>query len=179
MRTAERQAEPDIVTYSTIIKGYCHSGDLDKSLDLLNQMRTEANITPDEVTYNSLLDGCARQNRLQDALKLLDEMREAHIAPSNYTLSIVCKLLGRSRRLTQAFSLVESISKEYGFQPNIQVYTCLIQACFHNRQLGKALALHDQIVREGLWPDEKTYTVLARGCLQAGASEKAAMVVRC
>lgn len=179
MRSSDPKAEPDLVTYSTIIKGYCQSGNVDKALDLLRQMCSEAGLKPDEVMYNSLLDGCAREQRLEEALRLLAEMREAKVAPSNYTLSILCKLLGRARRLAQAFELVESISKVYGFQPNIQVYTCLIQACFHNRQVGKALALHDQIVREGVVPDEKTYTVLASGCLQAGAVEKAVTVVRC
>jgi len=179
MRLSEPQAVPDLVTYSTIIKGYCQSGKVDKALELLQQMVTEAHFKPDEVMYNSLLDGCAREQRLEEALRLLAEMRKEKVAPSNYTLSILCKLLGRTRRLAQAFELVESISKDYGFQPNIQVYTCLIQACFHNRQAGKALALHDQIVKKGVDPDEKTYTVLASGCLQAGSVEKAAMVVRC
>jgi len=179
MRSSDPKAEPDLVTYSTIIKGYCQSGSVDRAMELLRQMRNEAGLQPDEVMYNSLLDGCSRERRLDDALALLAEMRAAGIAPSNFTLSILCKLLGRARRLAQAFELVESISKECGFQPNIQVYTCLIQACFHNRQVGKALALHDQIVRDGVEPDEKTYTVLASGCLQANAVEKAAMVVRC
>lgn len=179
MRSTDPPVEPDIVTYSTIIKGYCQSGDLDKGLALLKQMRAQAKIVPDEVLYNSLLDGCARQHRLEEALGLLDEMRASSVVPSNYTLSIACKLLGRARRLPQAFSMVETLSQEYGFQPNIAVYTCLIQACFHNRQLGKALALHDQILREGVTPDEKTYTALAQGCLTAGAADKAAAVVRC
>jgi len=179
MRSSDPKAVPDIVTYSTIIKGYCQSGCVNRALELLRQMCNESGLKPDEVMYNSLLDGCAREQRLDDALSLLAEMRAAGIAPSNYTLSILCKLLGRSRRLTQAFELVASISKEFGFQPNIQVYTCLIQACFHNRQVDKAFALHDRIVRDGVDPDEKTYTVLASGCLQAGAVDKAAMVVRC
>jgi len=180
MREAEPRVEPDVVTYSTIIKGYCKAGDLDKSLELFNQMRTaESHLEPDELMYNSLLDGCTRQNRLDDASRILDEMLKAKIRPSNYTLSIVTRFLGRAQRLDQAFSTVESLSAEYGFRPNIQVYTCLMQACFDNHQPAKALALHDQIVRRGVVPDEKMYTALVRGCLHTGETEKAAMVVRC
>jgi len=179
MRASVPPVKADIVTYSTIIKGYCQAGEVDRAFKLLEEMRTEAGVVPDEVTYNSLLDGCARQQRLDDALRLLDEMRLMGVAPSNYTLSIACKLLGRARRLPQAFELIESVTKEHGFRPNIAVYTCLIQACFQNRQLGKALALHGQILSDRLVPDEKTYTVLAQGCLQAGALDKAVAVVRC
>merc|ERR1719230_2570625 len=103
-----------------------------------------------------------------------------HVVPSNYTLSILVKLLGRSRRLNQAFTMVETICKEHGFRPNIQVYTCLIQACIQNRQLGRAIALHDEILNEGgCAPDQKTYSVIVRGCVNAGALEKAVEVIRC
>lgn len=43
----------------------------------------------------------------------------------------------------------------------------------------KALGLHDQLVKEGCIPDQKTYVALVRGCLQAGLVDQAAAVVRC
>lgn len=178
MKNAIPPVEPDIVTYSTMVKGFCAAGDVDKGLKLLRDMQN-SNLAPDEVMFNSLLDGCARQHRLDDALHLLDTMKAAGVAPSNYTLSIMVKLLGRARRLNQAFAMVKSVCAEHGFRANVQVYTCLIQACFHNRHLAKALALHDQIVEEGCALDQKAYVSLARGCLQAGAVDKAADVVRC
>merc|ERR1719231_1072844 len=180
MKAMQPQIEPDIITYSTIVKGYCMSGDVDKGFEVLKEMKRDGKHCPDEILYNSLFDGCAKQHRLEDALRLLDDMTDTHVVPSNYTLSILVKLLGRSRRLNQAFTMVETICKEHGFRPNIQVYTCLIQACIQNRQLGRAIALHDEILAEGgCNPDQKTYTVLARGCLQSGAVEKAVEVIRC
>jgi len=179
MKAATPPVEPDIVTYSTMVKGFCASGDLDKGLQLLKEMELDGKFAPDEVMYNSLLDGCARQHRLDDALKLLDNMRDSGVTPSNYTLSIMVKLLGRARRLNQAFTMVKGLCEEHNFRANIQVYTCLIQACFHNRHPMKALALHDQLVEERCIPDQKTYVALVRGCLQAGVVDKADAVVRC
>merc|ERR1719491_1306627 len=168
-----------MVTYSTIVKGFCNSGCLDRALEILRDMKTDGKFTPDEVLYNILLDGCAKEHRPNDALKLLDDMRTHGVAPSNYTLSMLVKLMGRCRRLNQAFSILEDISREYGLQVNIQVYTCLIQACFNNRQTAKALAVHDQIIKEGLVPDEMTYSVLVKGCLQASLVDKAVQLTRC
>jgi len=180
MRRADPPALPDVVTFSTIIKGFCNSGELDKALELLANVKNKFNIQPDEVMFNSLLDGCAKQSRLDDALRLLDEMKACGVAPSNYTLSIVCKLLGRAKLLNKACEMVDSVSQEYGFTPNIQVYTCLIQACIYNRQTARALSLHDKIVREGSCRlDQKAYTAMATGCMQVGASDKAVDVVRC
>jgi len=179
MKNASPPVEPDIVTYSTMVKGFCAAGDVDKGLQLLSDMEEDGKLAPDEVMFNSLLDGCARQHRLDEALRLLDNMKQAGVAPSNYTLSIMVKLLGRARRLNQAFSMVKSVCAQHGFRANVQVYTCLIQACFHNRQPAKAIALHDQIVEEGCPLDQKAYVALARGCLQAGAIDRAADVIRC
>jgi pentatricopeptide repeat protein len=179
MKAASPPVEPDIVTYSTLIKGFCNSSNLDRALCILKDMQSEGKIIPDEVMYNSLLDGCAKEHRLDDALVLFRDMKTSDVQPSNYTLSILVKLMGRCRRLKQAFSLVEEVSKEFHVKINIQVYTCLIQACFHNRQASKAIALHDQMIEEGLFPDEMTYSALVRGCLQASLVDKAVHIAKC
>ena len=46
--------------------------------------------------------------------------KSSKVPPSNYTLSIMCKLLGRCRRLQQAFDMVASFTQRYGFKANIQ-----------------------------------------------------------
>jgi len=171
--------QPDIITFSTLVKGYCMDGDIDKGFAVLKDMTSRGKHEPDEILYNSLLDGCAKQHRVDDALGLIESMAKNNVRPSNFTLSILVKLLGRARRLNQAFQTVEDMCKRFDLQANIHVYTCLIYACFQNRQLARALKLHDSMITEGgVEPDAKTYAVLARGCVQAGSLDKAANVVR-
>merc|ERR1719512_437180 len=171
--------EPDIITYSTLIKGYCAEGDVDRAFHILDEMKRDNKFSPDEIMYNSILDGCAKQHRVDDALRMLEEMKSSGVSPSNYTLSILVKLLGHARRLNQAFQMVEDMSTQNGFRPNVQVYTCLVQACIQNRRLEKALALHETMVSDaGCRVDDKFYAVLARGCLQLHQPLKAAEVVR-
>merc|ERR1719502_1287583 len=178
MKEANPVVEADIVTYSTLIKGFCYSGSLDRALQVFKDMQQEGNCAPDEVMFNSLLGGCAKEFRLEEALQLLDDMKKSFITPSNYTLSMLVKLMCRCRRLDQAFTVLEDISKEYNFKINIQVYTCLIQGCFYNSHTDKALAVYDKIMSEGLSPDATTYSVLVRGCLRMGSVDKAAELAR-
>jgi len=172
--------EPDIITYSTIIKGYCVEGDLDRAFGVLDEMKSgDDEFAPDEIMYNSLLDGCAKQHRVEDALRVLEEMKASGVGPSNYTLSILVKLLGHARRLNQAFSMVEDLSKQHGFRPNVQVYTCLMQACILNRKLERAVQLHNTVVSDSsCTADQKLYTALVRGCLQLHKPLRAVEVVR-
>jgi pentatricopeptide repeat protein len=173
MKAANPPIEPDIVTYSTIVKGFCNSGSLNRAMKVLKDMKASGKYSPDEVMFNSLLSGCAKEHRPDEALQLLSEMKGAGVKPSNYTLSMLVKLMGRCKRLNQAFTMLEDLSKEYGLKINIQVYTCLIQGCFNAGQCSRAIGLHAKIIHEGLSPDAMTYTVLVRGCLQAGLIDKA------
>jgi pentatricopeptide repeat protein len=178
MKAADPPVEPDIVTYSTIVKGFCNAGNLDRALKVLKDMKASGVYAPDEVMYNSLLGGCAKEHRPDEALQILQDMKKYNVAPSNYTLSMLVKLMGRCKRLNQAFTMLEDISREYGLKINIQVYTCLIQGCFNAGQGSKAIALYEKIVSERLAPDAMTYSVLVRGCIQGNLLDKACEFAR-
>merc|ERR1719473_653609 len=170
---------PDKITYSTLMKGHCFSGDVDAAFVVLKEMREDGKFTPDEILYNSLLDGCAKEHRLQEALDLFAQMRAEAVRPSNFTLCTLIKLLGRARRLPQAFGILDELCGAGGLRPNVQVYTCLMTACMDNGQLDKALQLQNEVIRGGCPPDAKLYNALVRGCLRAGFMTKAVEVVRC
>ncbi|CAJ1439566.1 unnamed protein product [Effrenium voratum] len=105
------EVEPDRITYSTLIKGYCVSGELDCAFKLFEELKADGKLDLDEIVYNSLLDGCGRQQKPQKAMEYLKDMISVGIAPSNYTLSIMVKLLGRARRLKEALKLANDYRK--------------------------------------------------------------------
>ena len=76
---------PDLITFSTLIKGYCRVKDIEKALELHNQM-LERGIKADEVLYNSLLDGCLKANQDKMALKCYENMKKLRIKPSTFFL---------------------------------------------------------------------------------------------
>merc|ERR1740117_1448697 len=115
--------KPNLITYSTMLKGHCQSGNIQTGFQILAEMKRDARLRPDEIMYNSLLDGCAQNNLVDEGLRLLEEMQAEHVYPSNFTLSVLVKLMSRARRLEQAFSLVEDITKKYNFRPNVFVYS--------------------------------------------------------
>jgi len=172
--------EPDLVTYSSLIKGYCLAGDAHRGFKVFEEMKSTGKVLPDEIIYNVLLDGCARETLVEEALKLLQSMQIAGITPSNHTLSILVKLLGRAKRVKDAFKIMDDLTAQHGLRPNIQVYTCLIQACLNNKQLEKAMAAHDMMIADAhCKPDERAYTALVRGCLQANGLNEALYALRC
>merc|ERR1719207_122557 len=125
--------EPNLITFSTMIKGYCQKGDMQSAFQKLQDLRQTSNLRPDEIVYNTLLDGCSSAGLVVEGERLLSEMRAEGITPSNYTLTVMVRLLGHARRLDRALALVDEITAKYRFKTNTHVVSALIQACITSR----------------------------------------------
>jgi len=172
----QKNVAPDLVTYSTVIKGYRVKGELEPAMQLFTLMRKRG-IKPDGILFNSILDGCAHKQMRTLTEQVLADMEEEGVNPSNFTLSILVKLYGRCGDIEQAFDVVESYPKKYGFELNAQVYTCLMSACVSNKQLSKALQVLEQMKMASCSPDGKTYQTLLNGCLKLDELEHAVEIV--
>jgi len=116
---------PDLITYSTLIKGFCKERNIEQAFVTLQQMEKQGNIKADEVLYNSLLDGCCKSNEVDMALKVYQNMRTLKIRPSNVTYSILVKIYAKARDVNRALQVLEQMKRE-NLQPGLIVYTCLI-----------------------------------------------------
>merc|ERR1719311_1668034 len=170
--------QPNVITYSTMMKGYCQMGDIQTGFAILKRMKEAGRVWPDEIMYNSLLDGCAQNNLVDEGCALLEEMQRDGVQPSNYTLSILVKMLSRARKLDGAFAIVEDISRKYQIRPNVHVYANLILSCICNRSLKRGMQTLEKMANEGVQPDSRTYSTLIRACIQGGLQEEAAGLLR-
>jgi len=173
-----QKINPNIITYSTMLKGHCQNGDMPKAFAIFKQLKEDEKMQPDEIMYNSLLDGCAQNSMVQEGMQLLEEMQVTGVSPSNFTLSILVKLMSRARKVDQAFQLVEGITRKYKFRPNVHVYTNLIQACASGQQLSRGMKILEQMMNEQIVPDSRTYAILMRTSLLKGMCEQAAGLMK-
>merc|ERR1719310_2097251 len=128
-----------LVTYSAILKGYCHKNLLEEAFELFHSMTKTTELAPDEIMYNTLLDGCARQGLYDRGMKVFQKMNESGVRPSNYTLSVLVKLANRGKKLDKAFQICDELSSKYNFRLNVHVFDNLIQACINHRDLPRAI----------------------------------------
>jgi len=173
---SETQCVPDVITYSTLIKGHCVNDDLDRALQLFSLMQKKG-IRPDAIVFNSLLDGCAKRQMPVLCEQVISDMESAGVVPSNHSASILIKLYGRCKDLDAAFRVINEMPQKYGFKPNNAVYTCLMSACIANGRLDQAMELRVRMLKEGVCPDEKTFSTLLRGALRAGSVEQCVLLV--
>ena len=145
---------------------------------MLFRSKQSACCRPDEITYNTLIHGYARFGNYEQGMALLAEMQELGVRVSNYTLSVVAKLAIRSRRPERAFELCEELSKQFGIRLNVQVYNNLVHACTVNQDMQRGLKLLEQMQRDGIRPDSRTFTLLLRGSLASGEVKETAALLR-
>jgi pentatricopeptide repeat protein len=168
---------PDLITYSTLIKGYCVCNELDQALQLFTVMQKKG-IRPDAIVFNSLLDGCAKKQMTSLCEQVIRDMEKAGVVPSNHSASILIKLYGRCKDLDAAFKVVDEMPQKYGFKPNNPVYTCLMSACISNGRLDRAMELRVRMMKENIYPDEKTYSTLLRGTLRVASVEQCVLLLK-
>jgi len=175
---AQDGIKPNVITYSTFVKAYCREHRVEKAFEVLEDMKKSTDFSPDEVTYNTLLDGCARCGMLERGLALLRDMEAAGETPSNFTLAVLVKLANRGGRPAMAFELCDELCRRYSIRLNMHVYNNLVHACTAHGDLSRALEVFEQMLRERVRPDARTYTLLLRACVAAGATAEVAGLLR-
>merc|ERR1719502_788495 len=107
--------EPDLITFSTLLKGYCHAGDLDKALQLAEAIKARG-LRCDELVYNTLMDGCVKANDVTAGVGLFEEMVHAGMRPSTITHSILARLYQRAGYEDDANDAVAQLYMHHGIE---------------------------------------------------------------
>jgi pentatricopeptide repeat protein len=169
----ENNPQPDLITYSTVIKGYARNKNMEKVFDIYQFLNTNSTFQMDEVIYNSILDGCAKTQNLEKALTVYEDMQKNGVKRSNVTYSILVKLYANNKMEDKALQVLDEMIKN-NIRPGIIVYTCLIQTCLKGKRFEQAVYLFEALKKDGLNPDHVLYNTITNGCLYNKKWEMAA-----
>ncbi|KAK6919877.1 Pentatricopeptide repeat [Dillenia turbinata] len=128
----------DVRTWSIMIGGLASHGFAKEALTLLEKMQ-KVGLHPDSVTFTSVLSACSHGGMVDEGLKILDEMREQYnVEPTIEHYGCIVDLLGRSKRLDEALSLIRKIP----LKPDVILWGALLVACraYKNVEMGEMVA---------------------------------------
>jgi len=98
IREHKEKLKIDIITHSTLIKGYSKMKKFEKVVKIYEKLKKSGEFVLDEVFYNTLLDACAKNNQFEKSNDIIDEMKENKIKFSNVTYSILMKINSKSKK---------------------------------------------------------------------------------
>jgi pentatricopeptide repeat protein len=116
---------PDLVTWTAIIDGYAQHGSGQDSLEMFDLM-IRRGIKPDNFVLVTILSACSRNGLVEEGFNLFKSMRTVYgVEPVLDHYCCMVDLLGRSGRLAEAKSFIESMP----MKPDFMVWSTLLAAC--------------------------------------------------
>lgn len=163
---------PDVITYSSLIKGLCREGDVQGALALLNQMQ-ERGVKPDTVLFNTLLDGMAQQGDIDGAEELLEQMLDGpdFCRPSAFTLTIMVRILGRANRPDRALQLYKELPVRCNFPLDPFCHTAAMATAFAHSRVVEGLGVLNEMISSGMRPSSRTFASALTGVLRHGGQD--------
>ena len=135
-REIEGNFGADLISYSTLIKGYCVANRRKEGLELLKKMILNQS-QRDISVVNLYIDCCSNKEYYNLGIQAYQYAMMKNITPNEITFGIMIKIYGFSRELQKAFDLLD-LMQGYGIKPSLIVYTNLIHISFYNKKPRKA-----------------------------------------
>ncbi|XP_022157684.1 pentatricopeptide repeat-containing protein At2g46050, mitochondrial [Momordica charantia] len=118
-------AEPDLVTWTSIICGLAFCGLERDAVELFEKMLSYG-IRPDRIAFLGVLSACSHGGLVNMGLHYFNLMTNGYqIVPDSEHLTCLIDLIGRAGLLDEAFDLLKSVPKEAGSD----AFGAFIRAC--------------------------------------------------
>lgn len=101
--------EPDIISYSTYLKGLCRSKQSLKAYSLYLQLKEDKRFKLDEVFFNLLLDGLGKDKQYEKAKQVYRDMQALGVKAGIVTYSILIKFNSSINNLDECQNLWQEI----------------------------------------------------------------------
>lgn len=158
----------DVITYNTLLKGYCVSRDLPKAKALLKEMPA-VGVKPNDVSYNCLVNAAVSNGNFPEACEIVDQMEASGVPPDHFTISIMMKALKHAKNpkyVAATFALLDR-AKVRVCSDEILLNTVL-ETCTRNREFRRLTDIMGQYDNSGIRPAVHTYGSLIKAASNLG-----------
>ncbi|XWS58963.1 hypothetical protein CRYUN_Cryun08bG0079300 [Craigia yunnanensis] len=150
--------KPHLVTFSTLIKGFCMELKVGQAARLFNEM-VLTGYQPDLYIYTIIVNGLCKIGDSSGGLRMLREMEERGFWPDIVAYSAVIDCLCQWNEVTRLFNEMESKN----LKPNAVTYNILVDGLCKEGKISEALAVVEMMSHRGLQPNVITYSELING----------------
>lgn len=164
---------PDVVTYTTIVRGLLSEGKAAEAEVLFINLIKFKEIQPDVVTFSTMINGLCKTRHTNMALWMFEFMEKCYCKPNKVTYSTVIDSLCKCALVNEALSLhLEMLEK--GILPDVWTYNSIIQVlCDVDRWEEVDLLLKHMIDDMNISPSAHTFNILVDACLKSGKIDDA------
>lgn len=155
-------SQSDLVLWSALITGFVQSGDCEEALFLFKEMNLEGR-KADPILISSVLAACAR-------LAIVGPGREVHGYVLRHSLEFEVMVLSAliDMYLKCGFAACGVQVFEIMSEKNVITYNSIISGLGSHGLACRAFGVFDEMLEQGLKPDQSTFSALLGACCHAG-----------
>lgn len=150
----------NICVCNALIEMYAKCGSIDQGRHLFDQMKER-----DVISWSTMIAGLANHGRAKEANELFQEMQKAKVEPNIITFVGLLSACAHAGLLDEGLSYFESMQRDYGIEPGIEHYGCLINLLGLSGRLDQAL---DVVKKMPMKPDSAIWGSLLSSCRTRG-----------
>ncbi|KAJ7551429.1 hypothetical protein O6H91_06G015100 [Diphasiastrum complanatum] len=158
----DNMSERNVVSWNAMIAGYAQNGLGKEALALYEQMKQEG-MQLNNVTCVLLLKACASLAALEQGKQLHSEIIKRGFQSDVVVCSTLVDMYAKCGCTEDARELLDNMSER-----DVVSWTAMIAGYAQNGLAQEALALFEQMQREGTKPDEVTYISILSACAHSG-----------
>lgn len=166
----DKGCNPDVTICNCVIDALCFKKRIPEALEVFQEMN-EKGCLPNVMTYNSLIKHMCKIRRMKHVYELLDEMeqKKGSCLPNAVTYSFLLKSLKKPEEVP---SLLERIEKN-GCRMNGDMYNLVLKLYMEWDCQESVRNTWDEMERNGLGPDRRSYTIMIHGFYDKGRKDTA------
>ena len=156
----------EIVSWSSMVSGYVRNGEYEEAMKLFISMVGEQ-VEVDKFTTTSIVSACANAGNLE-----LGRQIHAYVLKVGYTIDVhlsssLVDMYAKCGCWDDAWTTFKQTANL-----NVVLWTSMITGCALHGQGRQAVCLFEQMMREGIKPNEVTFVGVLTACSHAGLLEE-------
>ncbi|XP_022764131.1 pentatricopeptide repeat-containing protein At4g21065-like [Durio zibethinus] len=125
---------------TALIDMYSRCGSVDDSIKVFNGMPVK-----NVLTWTVLINGLAVHGRSKEALKVFSEMKKTGLKPDHVTFNGVLVACSHGGLVDDGWEVFDSIKMDYGMEPTVEHYGCMVDLLGRAGLLYEALEFVDRM----------------------------------
>ncbi|KAI3502060.1 hypothetical protein L1887_30091 [Cichorium endivia] len=159
------------IVATALINMYVKCGNITEASKIFNSMQSK-----DILAWNTMLIGMGMHGHANDAQNLFKQMQDEGVTPNDMTFVAILGAFRHAGMIEEGQQLLASMKDDYGVEPKVEHYGCVIDLLSRGGRLEEAL---DVIRNMPMEPNAYSWGALIGGCKIHGNSKVANEVGKC
>ncbi|KAL0335624.1 UNVERIFIED_CONTAM: Pentatricopeptide repeat-containing protein [Sesamum radiatum] len=167
-------AHRDVVAWNVLISCYTRNGRTRDALALFDMMTDSNGCQPDDVTCLLVLQACASLNALEFGKKVHNYIVEKGLYNAKNVCNSLVAMYSRCGSMEKAYEVFKLMVDR-----DVVSWSAMISGLASNGYGRDAIEAFKEMQREGILPDDQTFTGVLSACSHSGLVEEGRMLFKC